>query len=52
MHVEKNSESVRSKWVSHEGKKKLNVICDEFVLGSPLNNWSSVVDGKQDCFKN
>merc|ERR1712232_1054137 len=48
-HVELNGEEVRSKWVSHEGKKKLEVKCDEFRLGCK-NNWASVVDGKPDCF--
>ena len=33
-HVDKEAEKVRSKWVAHEGKKHLNVSCDEFVLGS------------------
>ena len=49
-HVDKEAEQVRSKWVAHEGKKHLNVSCDEFVLGSQGNDWASVVDGKPDCF--
>lgn len=51
-HVEKNAEEVRAKWVNHDGKKKLEVRCDEFILGSAKNNWASVVDGKPDCFSN
>jgi hypothetical protein len=49
IHVEKHAEELRAKWVAHEGKKELEVRCDEFVLGS-RNNWASVVDGKPDCF--
>lgn len=48
-HVEQNAEQVRRKWVCHEGKKTLEVRCDEFRLGS-RNDWASVVDGKPDCF--
>jgi len=48
-HVEQNAEVVRSKWVAHEGKKTLEVRCNEFRRGAK-NNWASVVDGKQDCF--
>jgi hypothetical protein len=50
-HVDDKHEEVRSKWVAHDGKKKLTVRCDEFVLGKAGNNWASVVDGKPDCFK-
>ena len=49
-HVNLNAEKIRSKWVAHEGKKVLTVVCDEFVLGSETNNWASVVDGKPDSF--
>lgn len=49
VHVRLNAEEVREKWVAHEGKKELEVRCDEFSLGSK-NNWASVVDGKPDCF--
>lgn len=49
VHVEQNAEELRQKWVSHEGKKTLEVRCDEFTLGKP-NDWASVVDGKPDSF--
>jgi len=34
----------------HDGKKTLEVNCDEFVYGKEGNDWASVVDGKPDCF--
>jgi len=49
VHVDQNAEEVRANWVAHEGKKELEVRCDEFALGGK-NNWASVVDGKPDCF--
>lgn len=49
-HVNLNAEKIRSKWVAHEGKKVLTVVCDEFVLGSETNNWENVVLGKPDSF--
>lgn len=49
VHVGKHSEELREHWVLHEGKKELEVKCDEFCLGS-RNDWASVVDGKPDCF--
>jgi hypothetical protein len=49
IHVDQNAEELRSKWVAHEGKKTLEVRCDEFSLGTP-NNWESVVEGKPDSF--
>jgi hypothetical protein len=48
-HVDLNSEEVRHNWVPHEGKKTLEVICDEFSLDGP-NDWASVVSGKEDSF--
>lgn len=49
VHVEKHAEEVRAQWIAHEGKKELEVRCDEFTLGAK-NDWASVVDGKPDCF--
>lgn len=49
VHVRKHAEEIRGNWVSHEGKKELEVRCDEFGMGAK-NNWASVVDGKPDCF--
>eukprot|EP00747_Dinoflagellata_sp_TGD_P162443 gnl/TRDRNA2_/TRDRNA2_180066_c0_seq1.p1 gnl/TRDRNA2_/TRDRNA2_180066_c0~~gnl/TRDRNA2_/TRDRNA2_180066_c0_seq1.p1 ORF type:complete len:503 (-),score=116.03 gnl/TRDRNA2_/TRDRNA2_180066_c0_seq1:90-1481(-) len=48
-HVDLNAEAVRTNWVKHEGKKTLEVRCDEFVLGQP-NDWASTVSGKPDSF--
>ena len=47
--VDLHSEEVRSQWVAHEGKKELEVNCDEFVKGK-ANNWASAVSGKPDSF--
>jgi len=49
VHVGKHSEEIRANWVPHEGKKELEVRCDDFRLGA-RNNWASVVDGRPDCF--
>ncbi len=44
-HINKNSEKLRSKFVEHEGKKKLIVIRhSSFKKGSPLNPWPEVLD--------
>ena len=48
-HVDLHAETVRKSWVAHEGKKTLEVRCDEFTLGSS-NNWATVVSGKSDSF--
>jgi hypothetical protein len=48
-HVDLNAEALRGNWVAHEGKKTLEVRCDEFMLGQP-NDWRSVVSGKPDSF--
>jgi hypothetical protein len=45
-----NAETLREKWVAHEGKKKLLVEVDDFVYGSGSNDWASVVDGRPDSF--
>ncbi|MBD3260514.1 MAG: DUF4419 domain-containing protein, partial [Candidatus Altiarchaeales archaeon] len=42
-HINLNAEELRSRLVSHEGKLKLTVRRDNFVLGSPDNDWSGVV---------
>ena len=39
IHVNKNAEKLRHMFVAHEGKKKLEVRRDDFVKGSPDNNW-------------
>ena len=38
-----NAESLRSKFVKHEGKKALTVRRDHFVLGKSVNDWGDVV---------
>jgi hypothetical protein len=43
MHVESNSEALRSRFVRHEGKLELEIRRDDFVPGSPDNDW-------QGCF--
>ena len=48
-HVDLHAEAVRQGWVAHEGKKTLEVRCDEFVLGK-ANDWASTVSGKPDSF--
>lgn len=39
MHVNANAETLRSKFVQHEGKKELCVRRDDFVKGSDSNDW-------------
>ena len=41
-HILANSEQLRKEFVDFDGKKKLEVRRDEFVLGSPDNDWPSV----------
>ena len=48
-HVDLNAQALRSNWVAHQGKKTLEVCCDEFRLGQP-NDWQSVVSSKPDSF--
>eukprot|EP01083_Nonionella_stella_P072920 196832_1 len=44
VHVDKNAEKLRSKYVHHDsGKKQLHLSRDEFVRGSPDNDWQGVV---------
>lgn len=42
-HVNGNAEALRSKFVRHEGKIALRVRRDNFLRGSPLNDWVEVV---------
>jgi len=41
-HVNENSETLRSKFVSFEGKQDITISRPEFVKGSPKNDWVSV----------
>ena len=43
MHVEANAVQLRSRFVAHDGQRTLMIIRDEFVRGSPDNDW-------QGCF--
>lgn len=42
-HINLNAESLRSKFVSHSGKKMIRIDRDAFIKGSPNNDW-------QGCF--
>lgn len=42
-HVNQHAEELRSKFVSHEGKKELTVRRDEFCLGATGDDWRGVV---------
>merc|ERR1719145_273380 len=44
LHVEKNAEKLRKKYVNHEGKMELKVQRDDFVLGSDNNDWEGVIE--------
>ena len=43
IYINKNSEELRHNFVNHEGKKRIEVIRDDFVLGAK-NPWNEVVD--------
>jgi hypothetical protein len=43
LHVEANAEKLRSRFVRHDGELALEVLRDDFVKGSPRNDW-------QGCF--
>ena len=43
-HINRNAEKFRDLFVSHQGKKKIEIRRDEFVRGSPDNDWTSVFD--------
>jgi hypothetical protein len=43
LHVEANPDALRSRFVRHEGKCTLTIRRDQFVKGSPHNDW-------QGCF--
>ena len=42
IHVNRNAENLRHMFVDHEGKKELVVRRDDFVKGSPDNDWEQV----------
>ena len=41
-HVDQNAEALRSSFVTHEGKEKIEVAREDFVLGSGSNDWEGV----------
>lgn len=43
-HVNANAESLRRRFVRHEGRLDLEVRRDEFIKGSPHNDWAGVFD--------
>ena len=43
IHVNKNAEKLCHLFVSHEGEKKIEVRRDEFVKGSPENDWEGAL---------
>jgi len=42
-HIKENAEELRKTFVDHEGKKKLSVRRDDFLLGSQSNPWNEVI---------
>jgi hypothetical protein len=42
LHVNRNAEALRARFVSHQGKQKLSVRRDTFIPGSPDNDWPGV----------
>lgn len=43
-HINLNAEELRSKFVSHDGKKHIEVVRNYFIKGSSENDWSSAFD--------
>jgi hypothetical protein len=43
IHINENAERLRPLFVSHHGKRSLNVERDDFVKGSPENPWGEVI---------
>ena len=53
IHVNKNAEKLCHLFVAHEGKKKIEVRRDEFVKGSPDNDWEgALADISEEVRKN
>eukprot|EP01084_Bolivina_argentea_P283518 485593_1 len=45
LHVDKNAEKLRDKYVMHQGKLKLLIDRDDFMIGSKNNDWVTVING-------
>jgi hypothetical protein len=43
-HINANAEQLRSKFVKHQGKVRLEVRRDDFVKGTPENPWEEVIE--------
>lgn len=43
-HINQNAEKLRKRFVSHEGKKDIIIRRDEFLMGSPENDWPGAFD--------
>lgn len=43
-HINENAESLRKKFVAHEGQKVIEIDCPNFVRGASDNNWTSTLD--------
>jgi len=43
-HVNENSEKLRKQFVKHDGKEKIEVRRDEFIKGSPDNEWENALE--------
>lgn len=43
-HINLNSETLRHNFVDHDGKKTITVRRDDFIKGSPSNNWEGCFD--------
>lgn len=50
-HINEHAEALRTRFVKHEGKKKLVVRRDDFVLDAPDNPWHEVIDAFCDQVK-
>jgi hypothetical protein len=44
IHINENAEVLRHHFVEHEGKNLIEVRRNEFIMGSPENNWPEVFD--------
>lgn len=52
MHVKQNSETLRQKWVKHEGNLELVVYDNNLTPGNEHNNWQRcVIDKTDNCFR-
>ncbi len=50
-HVNVHAESLRSRFVQHQGKARIEVRRDDFVKGSPENPWGEVINDLSSCIR-